>query len=157
MNPDEIHNMLVQYSTPAIIYTIPTFNNPTGWTLTLPRRRRLVELVAGQSMVQVQGMQIVEDDSYALTRFEGEAAHALFDLSGKITVYLSSFSTTIAPGLRVGWLVLPERLADDIAADAADSYITPSLLSQATVFEFITPRQLRAPSRRAARRPEDAP
>ena len=138
MNPDEIHSMLVQYSTPAIIYTIPSFNNPTGWTLTLPRRRRLVELVAGQSAVQVQGMQIVEDDSYALTRFEGEGMQALFDLSGKVTVYLSSFSTTIAPGLRVGWLVLPEGLADDIAADAADSYITPSLLSQATVFEFIT-------------------
>ena len=66
-------------------------------------------------------MQIVEDDSYALTRFEGEGMHALFDLSGKVTVYLSSFSTTIAPGLRVGWLILPEGLADDIAADAADS------------------------------------
>jgi DNA-binding transcriptional MocR family regulator len=138
MNADEIHSMLVQYSTPALIYTIPSFNNPTGWTLTLPRRRRLVELVAGQSMVQVQGMQIVEDDSYALTRFEGESTHAVFDLSGKATIYLSSFSTTIAPGLRVGWLVLPEGLADEIAADAADSYITPSQLSQATVFEFIT-------------------
>jgi DNA-binding transcriptional MocR family regulator len=138
MNPDEIHNMLVQYSAPALIYTIPSFNNPTGWTLTLPRRRRLIELVAGQSMVQVQGMQIVEDDSYALTRFEGEGTHALFDLSGKNTIYLSSFSTTIAPGLRVGWLILPETLADDIAATAADTYITPSQLGQATGFEFIT-------------------
>jgi DNA-binding transcriptional MocR family regulator len=138
MNPDEIHNMLVQYATPGLIYTIPSFNNPTGWTLTAPRRRRLVELVAGQSMVQVQGMQIVEDDSYALTRFEGETQHALFDLSGKSTIYLSSFSTTVAPGLRVGWLILPEALADQVAADAAGAYITPSLLSQATVFEFIT-------------------
>jgi len=138
VNADEIHNMLVQYTTPALIYTIPSFHNPTGATLTAPRRRRLLELVRGQSMVQVQGMQIVEDDSYALTRFEGESQHALFDLSGKLTIYLSSFSTTIAPGLRVGWLILPELLAEQIAAAAADTYITPSLLSQATVFEFIT-------------------
>jgi DNA-binding transcriptional MocR family regulator len=138
MSADEIHNMLVQYSTPALIYTIPSFHNPTGWTLSLPRRRRLLELVQGQSMVQVQGMQIVEDDSYSLTRFEGESEHALFDLSGKRTIYLSSFSTTIAPGLRVGWLILPETLAEQITEAAADTYITPSLLSQATVFEFIT-------------------
>src|SRR5262245_35677242 len=104
---DEVHNMLVQYSTPALIYTIPSFHNPTGWTMTLSRRRRLLELVSGQSMVQVQGMQIVEDDSYALTRFEGDREHAIFDLSGKSTVYLSSFSTTISPGLRVGWLIVP--------------------------------------------------
>jgi len=135
---DEIHNMLVQYATPALIYSTPSFHNPTGWTLSLPRRRRLLELVRGQTSVQVQGMQIVEDDSYALTRFEGEAEHALFDLSGKTTIYVSSFSTTIAPGLRVGWLVLPEGLADEVSEAAAGTYITPSLLSQATVFEFIT-------------------
>jgi DNA-binding transcriptional MocR family regulator len=137
-NPDEIHNMLVQYSTPAFIYTIPNFHNPTGWTMTYARRRRLVDLVGGQSMVQVQGMQILEDDSYGLTRFEGEAEPAVFDVSGKRTLYLSSFSTTISPGLRVGWLVLPETLADEITADAGDTYITPALLGQATVFEFIT-------------------
>src|SRR5262245_20865664 len=56
-SPDEIGNMLVQYSTPAFIYTIPNFHNPTGWTMTYPRRRRLVDLVGGQSAVQVQGMQ----------------------------------------------------------------------------------------------------
>jgi DNA-binding transcriptional MocR family regulator len=135
---DEIHNMLVQYSTPGLIYTIPTFHNPTGATQSPARRRRLLELVRGQSAVQVQGMLIAEDDSYALTRFEGETQHALFDLSGKTTAYISSFSTTIAPGLRVGWLILPESLAEDVAAAAADAYITPSQLSQATVFEFIT-------------------
>ena len=144
--------MLVQYSTPALIYTIPSFHNPTGWTLSLPRRRRLLELVRGQSMVQVQGMQIVEDDSYALTRFEGEAEHALFDLSGKTTIYLSSFSTTIAPGP-------PRRLAHPprdarrghrrgrgrrvhhaVAAEPGDGVRVHHA------------RQLRAASRRAARR-----
>jgi DNA-binding transcriptional MocR family regulator len=138
MIADEVHNMLVQYSTPALIYTIPAFHNPTGASLSLPRRRRLLELVEGQSMVQVQGMLLLEDDSYALTRFEGEAEPALFDLSGKHTLYSSSFSTTIAPGLRVGWFVLPEPIADELAVAAAGTYITPSLLSQAIVFEFMS-------------------
>jgi 2-aminoadipate transaminase len=138
LNPDELQGTLVAYSTPAFVYTIPSFHNPTGRSTTYARRRRLLSVIGGESMVQVQGMVIVEDDSYALTRFEGEAEHAYFDLSGKETLYLSSFSTTIAPGLRVGWLILPEALADDLGEAAADTYITPSLLSQATVFEFLT-------------------
>ena len=152
VNADEIHNMLVQYSTPALIYTIPSFHNPTGWTLSLPRRRRLLELVRGQSMVQVQGMQIVEDDSYALTRFEGEGEHALFDLSGKTTIYLSSFSTTIAPGPARGLAHPPggarrrhrrgrgRRVHHAVAAEPGDRVRVHHA------------RQLRAPSRRAARR-----
>ena len=62
-----------------------------------------------------QQMQIVEDDSYALTRFEGEREPALFDLSGRTTLYISSFSTTIAPGLRVGWLILPKTLVGRVS------------------------------------------
>ena len=158
MNPDESTACSSSTRRPALIYTIPSFHNPTGWTMTLaaaaaPARARR----PGRAWCRLQGMLLVEDDSYALTRFEGEArARALRPL-GEGTLYSSSFSTTIAPGLRVGWLVLPEGLADDIAADAADSYITPSLLSQATVFEFITPRQLRAPSRRLRAAAEAAP
>ena len=57
---------------------------------------------------------IVEDDPYGLIRFEGEAPPALFDLSGKTTIYSSSFSKTIAPGLRVGWYILPEELAGEL-------------------------------------------
>jgi DNA-binding transcriptional MocR family regulator len=81
---------------------------------------------------------IVEDDPYALVRFEGEQLPALFDYSGKTSIYMSSFSKTISPGLRVGWLILPENLAGDLTELAASIYITPSLLSQAIVYEFIT-------------------
>ncbi len=134
---DELHNMLSQYATPALIYTIPSFHNPTGWTMSLTRRRRAVELVQGQGLVQLQDMLLFEDDSYALTRFEGEREPALFDLSRQRSLYSSSFSPTIAPGLRVGWLVLPEAIADELGEVASGTYITPSLLSQATVYEFI--------------------
>ena len=138
MGADDLHNMLSQYATPAIIYTIPSFHNPTGWTLSMPRRRRLLELVEGQGLVQIQDMLLFEDDAYALTRFEGEGEPALFDLSGKRTLYSSSFSTTIAPGLRVGWFVLPEPIANELGEAASGTYITPALLSQAIVYEFIS-------------------
>ena len=71
-------------------------------------------------------------------RFEGEALPTVFELTkGRKVVYSSSFSKTVAPGLRVGYLVLPVELADGVVAAATSSYITPGLLSQATVYEFL--------------------
>ena len=80
---------------------------------------------------------ILEDDSYGLLRFEGEPNRTLFELSEKTCIYSTSFSLTIAPGLRVGVLIVPDELAGELAARANDTYISPALLSQATVFEFM--------------------
>ncbi len=115
----------------AFLYTIPTFQNPSGRTMTAERRRRIVEIA------QLANLMVVEDDPYSLIRFEGESQPALFDLSGKTFIYSSSFSKTIAPGLRVGWFILPEELADELTELAASTYITPVLLSQALALEFI--------------------
>jgi 2-aminoadipate transaminase len=117
---------------PAFLYTIPTFQNPSGRTLSKARRRRLVRLARRHDLL------IVEDDPYGLVRFEGRAPPTLFDLDGGANVvYGSSFSKTVAPGLRVGYLVLPSRLAAEIEAEATSTYITPALLAQATVFEYL--------------------
>jgi len=116
---------------PAFFYTIPTFQNPTGRTLPLSRREALAGLAKA-------GMLVLEDDPYGLVRFEGEALPTVFELAGgENVVYSSSFSKTIAPGLRVGYLVLPDALAVEVEAIAAAAYITPALLSQATVYEFL--------------------
>jgi 2-aminoadipate transaminase len=116
----------------SFLYTIPTFQNPTGRTLSSERRRRLVELAREHQLL------IVEDDPYGLVRFEGEEPPTLFELTGgERVVYGSSFSKTIAPGARVGYLVLPEGLADSVAAAATATYITPSLIGEAAVFEFL--------------------
>lgn len=116
---------------PAFFYTIPTFQNPTGRTLSPDRRERLAALARA-------GMLVLEDDPYGLVRFEGEAQPTVFELAGgENVVYSSSFSKTIAPGLRVGYLVLPAGLAGEVEALAAAAYITPALLSQATVHEFL--------------------
>src|SRR5437773_8739666 len=82
---------------------IPTFQNPTGTTLTAERREKLAEFSRRRTVP------IVEDDPYSLVRFEGEPLPALFDYSEKTSIYMSSFSKTVAPGLRVGFMILPER------------------------------------------------
>jgi DNA-binding transcriptional MocR family regulator len=134
---DELEQMLIQYTLPALVFTISAFHNPTGWSTTPARRRRLLEVASAQHRMRAAEILVVEDGSYSLTRFEGEPSPSLFDLSGGKTVFTSSFSTTIAPGLRVGWLIAPEQLSERLERAATDSYITPVLLGQATVYEFL--------------------
>jgi 2-aminoadipate transaminase len=117
---------------PAFLYAIPTFQNPSGRTLSTERRRRVVELVREHELL------VLEDDPYGLVRFEGDAPPSLFELEGGTHVaYSSSFSKTIAPGLRVGYFVLSPDLERELEAAAVSTYITPVLLGQATVHEFL--------------------
>jgi DNA-binding transcriptional MocR family regulator len=110
----------------------PTFQNPSGRTLSPERRRRLAELARERDLL------VLEDDPYGLVRFEGEPPPTLFELDGgEHVAYSSSFSKTVAPGVRVGYLILPGELAEAIEALAVSTYISPGFLSQATVWEFI--------------------
>lgn len=132
LDPDALERELRAGPKPAFLYTIPTFQNPSGRTLSTERRRRLVELARAHELL------VLEDDPYGLVRYEGEAPPSLFELEGgDLVAYSSSFSKTIAPGIRVGYLVLPEALETELEAIAVSTYITPVLLSQGTVFEFL--------------------
>jgi 2-aminoadipate transaminase len=132
LDPDALERELRAGPPPAFLYLIPTFQNPSGRTLGEERRRRIVELAREHDLL------VLEDDPYGLVRFEGEALPSLFELSGGEITYSSSFSKTIAPGLRVGWFVFPTELARQIEAAATSTYITPVLLGQATVHEFVS-------------------
>jgi DNA-binding transcriptional MocR family regulator len=121
----------VSSSKPILAYTIPTFHNPTGQTLTYEQRWELCRILLRA------GIPVVEDDTFGLLRFEGERIQTLFELSGQATIYSTSFSHTVAPGLRVGLWVLPNELASELAAGANDTYISPALLGQATIFELM--------------------
>jgi 2-aminoadipate transaminase len=131
LDPDALETALRSGDKPAFLYVIPTFQNPSGRTLSAERRRRVVELAREHDLL------VLEDDPYGLVRYEGEPLPSLYELSGGEVAYSSSFSKTISPGLRVGWFVLPHELAGQIAATATATYITPVLLGQATVHEFI--------------------
>jgi DNA-binding transcriptional MocR family regulator len=132
LDPDALAAALEAGPKSAFLYTIPTFQNPSGRTLSVERRRRVVELAREHDLL------VLEDDPYGLVRYEGDPPPTLFDLDGGERVaYSSSFSKTIAPGTRVGYFVLPAPLEADLEALAVSTYITPALLSQATVYEFL--------------------
>jgi 2-aminoadipate transaminase len=129
---DALERALDAGAKPAFLYTIPTFQNPSGLSLSAERRERLVELARERDLL------VLEDDPYGLVRYEGEPPPTLFELDGgEHVVYSSSFSKTVAPGLRVGYFILPPKLDAELEALAVSTYITPVLLGQATVFEFL--------------------
>ena len=132
LQPEALEQALSTGSKPAFLYTIPTFQNPSGRTLPLERRRRVVELAEQHDLV------VLEDDPYGLVRFHGTPQPSLLDLDdGDRVVYASSFSKTVAPGVRVGYFILPTALRAELEATSTSTYITPGLLGQATVYEFI--------------------
>jgi 2-aminoadipate transaminase len=89
---------------PRFIYVLPNFHNPAGTTLSPARRERLVEIAREHDLV------IVEDDPYGELRYEGEDLTPLFRLAPERTLYLSTFSKTLAPGLRLAWVVAPKPI-----------------------------------------------
>jgi 2-aminoadipate transaminase len=122
---------------PAFFYVMPTFHNPTGTTLSTSARQRLADLAVRHDLL------LIEDDPYGLLRFDGPAPPSLRSLltargAARLSAFTSSFSKVIAPGLRVGYGVLPEDLAPSVAAAAMDTYVSPPLWPQAEVYEFLT-------------------
>jgi 2-aminoadipate transaminase len=117
---------------PRLAHVIPNFQNPAGFTLSRAKRDRLLELAREHDFL------IFEDDPYVALRFRGETLPTMLDLDrgeGRV-VYASSFSKTVCPGIRVGYLVGPEELIGDVRKLATNTYISPSMVSQAIVNEF---------------------
>ena len=121
----------------SIVYTIPTFQNPSGRTLSVPARQALLDVAREHDAL------VLEDDPYRLLRFEGDDEPTLLELAGgEGIIHLSSFSKTVAPGIRVGYLVLPEDLVPAIEAFVIENYVSPSIFVQAALFEFLSGGQL---------------
>jgi 2-aminoadipate transaminase len=121
---------------PRFLYVLPTFHNPTGRTLTLAERHALVEMALEHELL------VFEDDPYGLLRVDGEPQPYLYELlrergAGELAVFASSFSKIVAPGLRVGYLVLPESLVGPLEALAMRMYVSPPLLPQAQLLHFL--------------------
>jgi DNA-binding transcriptional MocR family regulator len=128
----QLEALTAKQPAPGLFYTIPTFQNPSGRTLSVEQRHAVAELAqAGRILV-------FEDDPYRLVRYEGELLPSMFELAGgEGVLFSSSFSKTGAPGLRVGYLIVPSAMVKPMEDIAAQTYIGPPLLPQAMLYEFI--------------------
>src|SRR3954452_24156008 len=116
---------------PQLAHIIPTFQNPAGYTLSLDKRRRLLQLAEQYDFV------IFEDDPYIELRFEGERLPTMLSLdSSEHVVYASSFSKTVCPGIRVGYLAGPAETIAAVQKIATETYISPNMVAESIVNEF---------------------
>jgi 2-aminoadipate transaminase len=115
---------------PKLAHIIPNFQNPAGYTLSAAKRERLIELARAHEFT------IFEDDPYVTLRFTGESLPTMVSMAPDRVVYASSFSKTVCPGIRVGYLVGSEDLIARIAKIATSTYISPSMVAQGIVNQF---------------------
>ncbi len=125
-----LERVLATGAQPKLAHIIPNFQNPAGYTLSLAKRERLLELS------KEHGFIVFEDDPYVALRFEGEQLPRMQAMDGDHVVYASSFSKTVCPGIRVGYLVGPEELIARIAKLATSTYISPNMVAQGIVHQF---------------------
>jgi 2-aminoadipate transaminase len=125
-----LERVLATGADPRLAHIIPNFQNPAGYTLSAAKRERLLELA------QRHGFTVFEDDPYVSLRFEGESLPTMLSMAPDTVVYASSFSKTVCPGIRVGYLVGPEELIAKIVKIATPTYISPNMVAQAIVNQF---------------------
>jgi 2-aminoadipate transaminase len=152
LDTDELKRLLESGVRPRLAHVIPNYQNPAGVTLSVPRRNALIDLAREYQFT------IFEDDPYAEIRFHGEALPSMLSLAAKsattaeptsaaqapigpdigppTVVHASSFTKTVCPGVRVGYLVGPEPTIADIARRAVRTYISPNMLAEVTVHQF---------------------
>ncbi|HYM46623.1 MAG TPA: PLP-dependent aminotransferase family protein [Solirubrobacteraceae bacterium] len=129
---------------PKFIYTIPNFQNPGGVTMSLPRRRRLVEVARERELL------VLEDNPYGLLRYEGEALPTLYSLdasigggdgvSSDLVIYLGTFSKILSPGLRLGWAVAPRAVLEKLNLGKQGADLCSSPMTQLFVSAYFAER-----------------
>ena len=131
INVEALEVALREGARPSLAHIIPNFQNPAGCTLSLEKRQKLLELAAQY------GFTIFEDDPYVELRFEGESLPTMLSMDKSDTVfYASSFSKTVCPGIRVGYLIGPSEVTASIRRLATNTYISPNMVAQSIVAEF---------------------
>lgn len=121
---------------PKFIYTIPNFQNPAGVTMSLPRRRRLVDIAHERELL------ILEDNPYGLLRYEGEPLPSLYSMDGgEFVIYLGTFSKILSPGVRVGWAAAPRPVLQKMNIGKQSSDLCSSTLTQLFVAEYFASGQ----------------
>jgi 2-aminoadipate transaminase len=131
INIEEVKISLEKGPIPKYFYVIADFQNPNGCVMGIAERQALT------SLAREYGFLIIEDSPYRRLRYEGIPVPSLFEISPNVVIQMSSFSKLVSPGLRIGYMVLPKNLAEQLIQYAEDTYVCPSFLNQAVVLEFI--------------------
>jgi 2-aminoadipate transaminase len=144
---DELESVLERLKaegrSPKFIYTIPNFHNPAGVTMSLPRRRRLVEVARKHELL------VLEDNPYGLLRYEGEPLPTLYSLDAEaagrngasdLVIYLGTFSKILSPGLRLGWAVAPRPVLEKLNLGKQGTDLCSSPVTQLFVAAYFAER-----------------
>jgi 2-aminoadipate transaminase len=124
--------------TPKFVYTVPTFQNPAGVTMSLERRRHLVRIAKQRELF------VLEDNPYGLLRYEGEPLPPLYALDGgEFVIYLGTFSKILSPGLRLGWTAAPRPVLEKLNLGKQGVDLCSSTFSQFFVVEYFRRRDWR--------------
>jgi DNA-binding transcriptional MocR family regulator len=127
----ELRSLLESGVRPKLAHIIPNYQNPAGVTLSLAHRRELLALA------KEFGFTLFEDDPYADIRFRGERHPSMLSMDDSgVVVHASSFTKTVCPGVRVGYLIGPTALIEDIAKRATNLYISAGQVAQGMVHQF---------------------
>jgi 2-aminoadipate transaminase len=124
----------VKRQVPAFLYLIPDFQNPAGITLSLEKRRRVLDLA------EQYDFPVIEDVPYRRLRYAGEPVPALREIDhpgAKRVIAMSSYSKLVAPALRVGHVVAPADIVASLARVGEDTYLSPVLPTQAALYEYL--------------------
>lgn len=133
IDTDGVEALLKGGTKPVLAHIIPNFQNPAGYTLSLEKREALLKLAAQYEFP------IFEDDPYIDIRFSGESLPRMLDMDdGENVIYASSFSKTVCPGIRVGYLVGPQKLITKVVDIATNTYISPNMVAESIVYQFAT-------------------
>ena len=143
MKIDELEAVLDRLRTegkrPKFIYSVPTFQNPAGVTMSFERRARLVELARMHELL------VVEDNPYGLLRYSGDPLPPLYQLDGgDFVLYLGTFSKILSPGIRLGWMVAPPPVMEKVVLGKQASDLCSSTLTQYFVREYFAEGRWRA-------------
>lgn len=133
--PDALEQAIVasraQGKRVKFLYTIPNFNNPSGITQPLERRRQVLDVATRHDLL------IVEDNPYGLLNLESDPIPAIRSLDSERIIYLGSFSKTFAPGFRVGWALAPHAVREKLVLAQESATLCPPVFSQFAISSYL--------------------
>ena len=135
LQPDALREAIAKASAEGrhikFLYTVPTFNNPAGVTLSAARRLEVLEIARANDIL------VLEDNPYGLLYFDSPPPQAMRSVEQDGVIYLGTFSKTLAPGFRVGWVLAPHAIREKLILANEAAILCPSSFTQLVISEYL--------------------